>query len=46
MLIILHVFAQRFKPFLAAASVKAGAVDAAKFAKNELALMCASHSGE
>ena len=34
------------KPFQAAASVKAGAVDAACFDKKELALMCASHKGE
>ena len=31
------------KPFQAAASVKAGAVDAAGFDEKELALMCASH---
>lgn len=35
-----------FKPFQVAASVKAGAVDAAGFNESELALMCASHSGE
>ena len=35
-----------FKPFQAATSVKAGAVDAAGFTQDELALMCASHSGE
>jgi len=35
-----------FKPFQAAISVKAGAVDAAGFTENELALMCASHSGD
>ena len=34
------------KPFQAAASVKAGAVDAAEFNDEELALMCASHTGE
>ena len=34
------------KPFQAAASVKAGAVDAAEFNDEELALMCASHIGE
>lgn len=34
------------KPFQAAASVKAGAVDAAEFNDEELALMCASHKGE
>jgi len=34
------------KPFQAAASVKAGAVDAAEFNNDELALMCASHKGE
>ncbi|MFC1550073.1 asparaginase [Candidatus Neomarinimicrobiota bacterium] len=34
------------KPFQAAASVEIGAVDAAKFSETELALMCASHSGE
>jgi len=34
------------KPFQAAASVKAGAVDAAEFNDDELALMCASHIGE
>ena len=34
------------KPFQAAASVKAGAVDAAGFDEKELALMCASHKGE
>ena len=34
------------KPFQAAASVKAGAVDAAEFNDEELALMCASHNGE
>ncbi len=35
-----------FKPFQAAASLKAGAVDAVRFTESELALMCASHSGE
>ena len=34
------------KPFQAAAAVKAGAVDAAKFSDQELALMCALHMGE
>ena len=34
------------KPFQAATSVKAGAVDAAGFDEKELALMCASHKGE
>lgn len=34
------------KPFQAAASVRAGAVDAANFIESELALMCASHNGE
>ena len=34
------------KPFQAAAAVKAGAVDAAGFSNQELALMCASHMGE
>ena len=34
------------KPFQAAASVKAGAVDAAEFNDEELTLMCASHKGE
>ena len=34
------------KPFQAAASVKAGAVDSAGFDEKELALMCASHKGE
>lgn len=34
------------KPFQAAASVKTGAVDAAGFTDDELALMCASHKGE
>ena len=34
------------KPFQAAASVKAGAVNAAGFNDQELALMCASHKGE
>ena len=34
------------KPFQAAASVKAGAVDTAEFNDEELALMCASHKGE
>ncbi len=34
------------KPFQAAASVRAGAVDSAGFGENELALMCASHFGE
>ena len=35
-----------FKPFQAATSVMAGAVDAAGFSQDELALMCASHSGD
>ena len=35
-----------FKPFQAATSVMAGAVDAAGFSEDELALMCASHSGD
>ena len=34
------------KPFQAAASIKAGAVDAAGFNDDEIALMCASHFGE
>jgi len=34
------------KPFQAAASVQTGAVEAAGFSEAELALMCASHSGE
>ena len=34
------------KPFQAAAAVKAGAVDAAGFSDDELAMMCASHNGE
>ena len=34
------------KPFQAAASVNAGAVDAAGFDEKELTLMCASHKGE
>lgn len=34
------------KPFQAAASVRAGAPDAAQFSEAELALMCASHNGE
>jgi len=34
------------KPFIAAASVRAGAVDAFGFEDRELALMCASHAGE
>jgi L-asparaginase II len=34
------------KPFQAAASIKAGAVDSAGFTETELALMCASHQGE
>ncbi len=34
------------KPFQAAASVREGAVKAAQFENKELALMCASHSGE
>ena len=34
------------KPFQAATSVREGAVDAAKFSDDELALMCASHLGE
>ena len=34
------------KPFQAAASIKAGAVDAAGFTDDEVALMCASHLGE
>ena len=34
------------KPFQAAASIKAGAVDAAGFGDDEIALMCASHLGE
>jgi L-asparaginase II len=35
-----------FKPFQAATSVMAGAFDAAGFSEDELALMCASHSGD
>ena len=34
------------KPFQAAASIKEGAVDAARFSDDEIALMCASHLGE
>ena len=34
------------KPFQAAAAIKAGAVDAAGFSDDEIALMCASHYGE
>ena len=34
------------KPFQAAAAIKAGAVDSAKFNDEEIALMCASHQGE
>ena len=34
------------KPFQAAAAVRAGAVDAANFNEQELAIMCASHHGE
>jgi L-asparaginase II len=34
------------KPFQAAASVREGAVRAAGFSEDELALMCASHNGE
>lgn len=34
------------KPFQAAASIKAGAVDNAQFTDQEIALMCASHLGE
>ena len=34
------------KPFQAAAAIKAGAVDSAKFNDKEIALMCASHQGE
>lgn len=34
------------KPFQAGASVRAGAVEAAGFSEQELALMCASHFGE
>ncbi|MBV8435599.1 MAG: asparaginase [Candidatus Eremiobacteraeota bacterium] len=34
------------KPFIAAASVRAGAVDAFGFDEQDLALMCASHAGE
>ena len=34
------------KPFQAAASIKEGAVDAAKFSDDEIALMCASHLGD
>jgi L-asparaginase len=34
------------KPFQAAVSIKAGAVDAAGFNEKEIALMCASHLGE
>ena len=34
------------KPFQAAASIKAGAVDLANFNDKEIALMCASHQGE
>ena len=34
------------KPFQAAAAIKGGAVDAAGFSDNHIALMCASHKGE
>jgi len=34
------------KPFQAAASIKAGAVDSVRFSDDEIALMCASHQGE
>ncbi len=34
------------KPFIAAAAVRAGAVDAFGFDDREMALMCASHAGE
>ena len=34
------------KPFQAAASIKAGAVDSVNFSDKEIALMCASHQGE
>ncbi len=34
------------KPFQASASIKAGAVEAAGFTSSEIALMCASHSGQ
>ncbi|MBT3479319.1 MAG: asparaginase [Candidatus Marinimicrobia bacterium] len=34
------------KPFQASAAVKSGAVDAAGFSEDEIALMCASHNGE
>jgi len=34
------------KPFQAAASINAGAIDAAGFNEKQLALMCASHKGE
>ena len=34
------------KPFQAAASIKAGAVDSVNFSNEEIALMCASHQGE
>lgn len=34
------------KPFQAAASLKAGAVDSAGFSDEEVALMCGSHNGE
>ena len=34
------------KPFIAAAALRAGAVDAFGFDERELALMCASHSAE
>ena len=34
------------KPFQASAAVKAGAVEAAGFSEDEIALMCASHNGE
>jgi len=34
------------KPFQASASVKSGAIDAAGFSEDEIALMCASHNGE
>ena len=34
------------KPFQAAAAIKAGAIEAADFSDNHIALMCASHKGE
>ena len=34
------------KPFQAAASIQAGAIDVAKFNEEDIALMCASHQGE